>query len=64
MNGEKERKYLQGLVKELRLLPSETEWVEFKVNPEEVGEYISALSNSASLLGKANGYIIWGIVAV
>jgi predicted HTH transcriptional regulator len=48
----------------LRALPHETEWVEFKHNdaePEEVGEYISALSNSAALLGKEAGYIVWGI---
>ena len=26
-----------------------------------IGEYISALSNSAALNGKTNGYIIWGV---
>lgn len=39
-------------LKELLALPHETAWVEFKgniVNPEEIGEYISALSNSAGL---------------
>ena len=48
----------------LRALPHETEWVEFKHNdaePEEIGEYISALSNSAALLGKEAGYLVWGI---
>jgi len=56
--------YLISLVNELRKLPKETEWVEFKVNraePEEIGEYISALSNAAVLAGKAFGYIVWGI---
>ena len=39
-------------VKSLLFLPKETEWVEFKLNqsdPQEIGEYISALSNSAAL---------------
>ncbi|MEE9369618.1 MAG: ATP-binding protein [Pontiella sp.] len=55
---------LQGLLRELLKLPKETEWVEFKhnnANPELIGEYISALSNSAALLGKQCGYIAWGI---
>jgi ATP-dependent DNA helicase RecG len=61
---EKSISYLIGLVNELRMLPRETEWVEFKHNnadPSEIGEYISALSNSAALLGKPNAYLIWGI---
>lgn len=56
--------YLVSLVRELSRLPRETEWVEFKVNntePEEIGEYISALSNSAVLAGKAFAYLVWGI---
>lgn len=45
-------------------LPDETEWVEFKHNndnPEEIGEYISALANSAALHGKEHGYLLWGV---
>ena len=56
--------YLSSLVDELRKLPSETEWVEFKRNnekPEEIGEYLSALANSAALVGKSSAYILWGI---
>ena len=56
--------YLNGLLRELIALPNETEWVEFKQNnnqPEKIGEYISALSNSAALCGKANAYMVWGI---
>lgn len=56
--------YLNGLVKELSALPRETEWVEFKHNngePERVGQYISALANSAALAGKTHGYLVWGI---
>jgi ATP-dependent DNA helicase RecG len=55
---------LPGLLESLRALPHETEWVEFKhnkVDPEEIGEYISALSNSATLTGKAHGYLVWGV---
>ena len=41
-------KELANLIQELRALPAEAEWVEFKVDsakPEEIGEYISALSS-------------------
>lgn len=56
--------YLRGLVRELCALPREEEWVELKRNndkPEEIGEYISALSNSAALVGKPHAYLVWGI---
>ena len=56
--------YLQHLVRELASLPRETEWVEFKennANPEEIGEYVSAIANSAALEGKQRGYIVWGV---
>lgn len=56
--------YLISILHELRSFPAETEWVEFKHNkhkPEEIGEYISALSNSAALLTKVNGYLVWGV---
>jgi len=56
--------YLHNLVLELTRLPKETEWVEFKhnyVDPQEIGEYLSALSNAAALHGKQSAYIIWGI---
>jgi ATP-dependent DNA helicase RecG len=55
---------LVGLVRDLCALPTETEWVEFKVNncqPDEIGEYISALSNSAVLAGEPSAYLVWGI---
>jgi predicted HTH transcriptional regulator len=56
--------YLVSLVNELRALPRETEWVEFKVNDAEqqaIGEYISALANAAALAGKAFAYLVWGV---
>jgi predicted HTH transcriptional regulator len=64
MNTVPTQDYLNGLVGELRKLPKETGWVEFKEdnsNPEEIGEYLSALSNDAALQGKANGYVVWGV---
>lgn len=56
--------YLQSLVRELCKLPRETEWVEFKLNnenPQEIGEYISALANAAALVGKTHAYLLWGV---
>ena len=53
-----------ALVERLRALPTESEWLEFKENladPEEIGAYISALSNSAALHGEEKGYLVWGI---
>ena len=64
MNITPTQEYLNGLVAELRKLPSEIGWVEFKLNyanPVEIGEYLSALSNTAALYGKANGYVVWGV---
>jgi ATP-dependent DNA helicase RecG len=61
-----DKKYLLQLINELRSLPCESEWVEFKHNsadPQEIGEYISALANSAALALRKSGYLIWGIDA-
>lgn len=55
---------LSALLLELAGLPGETEWVEFKHNnadPQEIGEYISALANSAALLRRSTAYLIWGV---
>lgn len=64
MSTNKTEEYLVGLIDELRKLPVETSWLEFKengANPEDIGEYLSALSNAAALDGKSNAYLIWGI---
>lgn len=64
MTTDRSLAYLISLVNELRKLPRETEWVEFKVNdsePHQIGEYLSALSNAAALCGKAYAYLVWGI---
>jgi predicted HTH transcriptional regulator len=64
MTTERNVDYLVSLVRELCKLPNETEWVEFKAgndNPQEIGEYLSALANSAALVGKAFAYLVWGV---
>lgn len=61
---ERTEAYIASLVRELCKQPQEAEWVEFKQNyadPQEIGEYISALSNSAALAGKASAYLVWGV---
>ena len=55
---------LDKLVRELTLLPSETEWVEFKhdnYSPDMIGHDISALANGAALHDKDFAYFIWGV---
>ncbi len=55
---------LEKQLRSLLALPRETEWVEFKHNnadPEEIGEYLSALANSAALTQQPCGFIVWGI---
>ena len=52
------------IIKECLQYTDEKEWFELKHNwfeEDELGEYISALSNSAAILGKKYGYFIWGI---
>ena len=60
----REPEYLRDLVRELCALPTETEWVEFKVGntePEGIGKRISALANGAALQNEATAYMVWGI---
>lgn len=64
MNSFYSEEDLTTLVRRLLNLTAETEWVEFKLNnaePEEIGEYISALANGAALNGRSHGYLVWGI---
>lgn len=52
------------IINELREYDSEREWFEFKENwfaANELGEYISALSNSAAIDGKKFAYFVWGV---
>jgi len=57
-------KDLSRLLDVLVALPKETEWVEFKANfhsEGEIGERLSALSNSSCLLDKSFGYLVFGV---
>jgi ATP-dependent DNA helicase RecG len=53
-----------ALIDDLRKLPAETPWVEFKVNnadPVKIGKLISALSNAARISGQHFAYLVWGV---
>lgn len=55
---------LDKLVDELRKLPNETQWLEFKHNnyePTVIGQDISALANGAALCEKSCAYMLWGV---
>jgi len=55
---------LTALLDRLRAEPRESEWLEFKarrLDAQPLGEYLSALANSACLLGKPRGYLVFGI---
>lgn len=55
---------IKHILEELSQFSKEREWFEYKENwfePIALGEYISALSNAAALVGKEYGYFIWGI---
>lgn len=52
------------LINELRSLPAETTWVEFKANnadPKMIGKLLSALSNAARLSDQHFAYVLWGV---
>lgn len=51
-------------IKDLIAHKHEEEWFEFKGNwfePHALGEYISALSNAATLQGEEYGFFVWGV---
>jgi len=53
-----------ALIDRLRSMPTETEWLELKRNrhePQELGEYLSALANAACLASQPRGYLVFGI---
>ncbi len=57
---------LNTLLNELCSQPQELQWIEFKMNKgsisnEEIGEYISAMSNGSTIANKPFGYIVWGV---
>jgi len=55
---------IEEKIKDLLALGRECEWLEFKENnsnPQELGEYLSALSNSACIEKQPSGFLIFGI---
>ncbi len=60
MNEQQLKELLNELVKQ----PTESEWVEFKLNfhsEQEIGERLSALSNGACIHNKPFGYLVFGV---
>jgi len=54
------------LLEELIAHPQETQWIEFKlgarsITNEQIGEYISAMSNGATISNQPFGYLVWGV---
>lgn len=56
---------LIGLIDQLRALPKENEWVEFKsgssIENDKFGQYISAISNAACINKQPFGYLVFGV---
>lgn len=55
---------INSIIEEARRQSYELPWIEFKHNnyiPQEIGEYISALSNTAALFNQEHAFMIWGI---
>ena len=55
---------VRALIDDLRALPAEISWVEFKENnadPRMIGKLISALANAARLADQDFAYGLWGI---
>ena len=56
--------HLLATLDALQRLPREQGTVEFKSNladPEDIGQYISALANSAALHGHERAWLVWGV---
>ena len=55
---------ISEIVNRCLVCESEEEWFDFKDNwfeLDEVGQYISALSNAAAMKSEPFGYLIWGV---
>ncbi|MDP1559247.1 MAG: ATP-binding protein [Nitrosomonas sp.] len=60
MNTEQVKDLFKSLVER----PHESEWIEFKQNfhsPDEIGQALSALANSACLHNEPSGYLVFGV---
>ena len=54
------------LLAELRAMPAETEWLDFKearrnFDNDDLGKYVSALANEANLLGRDRAWLVFGV---
>lgn len=57
-------KEIYKIIERILKLPKECEWAEFKMNfksEEDIGKYISALSNGACLQNEPFGYLVFGV---
>jgi predicted HTH transcriptional regulator len=57
-------KEFKTVIGDIQASPKECEWVEIKENnsnPEEIGEYVSALANGAACTGQSKGYLVFGM---
>lgn len=55
---------IERIVLDLCAMENEQEWFEFKEDwfqPDALGEYVSALSNSAAIHHKKHAFFIWGV---
>ena len=59
-----QKNMINSIIEEARKYLYEQPWIEFKHNnhdPQEIGEYLSALSNTAALFNQEHAFLIWGI---
>lgn len=59
-----DKSIIEDIVNESRSHSAELPWIEFKTNnfnPQAIGEYVSALSNTAALFNQEHGFLIWGV---
>ena len=59
-----QKNMINSIIEESRKYLYEQPWIEFKHNncdPQEIGENISALSNTAALFNQEHAFLIWGI---
>lgn len=59
-----QKNMINSIIEEARKYLFEQPWIEFKHNnydPQEIGEYISALSNTAALFNQEHAFLIWGV---
>jgi len=57
-------KEIKTIIADIQAAPKEGEWIEIKennANPEEIGEYVSALANGAAYMGQSKGYLVFGM---